>query len=177
MNALGRGIPAVEEDSSCWATDPFRLAEANINPVSGLSTDYLNHFNEAVMLLEMVPVMPECREDLAEWRPLSYHDHFRRSQLKHRELMMAAYDLADPTTRVPFDAVCDRMKALVLVTSAAMAFDLPAMGLAQIAEESAAGLKMLIGRANLLIHGRADAPGEHRGLAETQAAVDAILTA
>jgi hypothetical protein len=177
MMALGRGIPAEEEELSCWATDPFRLAEANINPVSGLSTDYLNHFNEAVMLLEMVPVMPECRQDLAEWRPLTYHDHFRRSQLKHRELMMAAYDLADPTTRVPFDSICDRMKALVLTASSAMTMDLPAMGMAQIAEEAAAGLKMLIGRANFLIHGRADTPGDHRGLAESQADIDAILTA
>src|SRR6185437_9209660 len=175
MNALGC-IPAGEE-SSCWATDPFRLAEANINPVSGLSTDYLNHFNEAVMLLEMVPVMPECRQDLAAWRPLSYHDHFRRSQLKHRELMMAAYDLADPMTRVPFDSICERMKALVLAASSALAMDLPARGITQIAEETSAGLKALIGRANFLIHGRADAPGDHRGLAESQAAVDAILTA
>ena len=31
-----------------------RLADANINPVTGLATDYLNHFNEAIMLLEML---------------------------------------------------------------------------------------------------------------------------
>ena len=40
-----------------------RLRAANINPHTGLATDYLNHFNEAVMLLEMVPDMPECAED------------------------------------------------------------------------------------------------------------------
>ena len=39
------------------------LSAANINPRTGLATDYLNHFNEAVMLLEMVPDMPECAED------------------------------------------------------------------------------------------------------------------
>jgi len=39
------------------------LRAANINPPTGLATDYLNHFSEAVMLLEMVPVMPECAED------------------------------------------------------------------------------------------------------------------
>jgi hypothetical protein len=26
----------------------------NINPVTGLSTDYLNHFTEAIMLLELL---------------------------------------------------------------------------------------------------------------------------
>jgi hypothetical protein len=39
------------------------LAAANINPQSGLATDYLNHFNEAIMLLEMIPDMPDCVED------------------------------------------------------------------------------------------------------------------
>ena len=28
------------------------LVEANINPNTGLSTDYLNHFNEMVMMIE-----------------------------------------------------------------------------------------------------------------------------
>ncbi|MEO8318885.1 MAG: hypothetical protein ABI561_11235, partial [Bradyrhizobium sp.] len=37
-----------------------QLKAANINPRTGLATDYLNHFNEAIMLLEMVPDMPEC---------------------------------------------------------------------------------------------------------------------
>jgi hypothetical protein len=35
-----------------------------INPVTGLSTDYLNHFTEAVMLLELASGMPECMRDL-----------------------------------------------------------------------------------------------------------------
>jgi len=30
------------------------LLAANINPRTGLATDYLNHFNEAIMLLEMI---------------------------------------------------------------------------------------------------------------------------
>ena len=53
-----------------------QLRAANINPRSGLATDYLNHFNEAIMLLEMVPDMPECAEDFLTWTPLSYAEHF-----------------------------------------------------------------------------------------------------
>jgi hypothetical protein len=48
-----------------------RLRAANINPRTGLATDYLNHFNEAIMLLEMIPDMPECAEDFLGWQPLS----------------------------------------------------------------------------------------------------------
>ena len=39
--------------------DRAELQAANINPRTGLATDYLNHFNEAVMLLEMIPAYPE----------------------------------------------------------------------------------------------------------------------
>ena len=49
----------------------------NINQNTLLATDYLNHFNEIIMLLEMVPSMPECYEDAAGWRPKSYAEHFR----------------------------------------------------------------------------------------------------
>ena len=58
------------------------LRAANINPRTGLATDYLNHFNEAIMLLEMVPDLPECADDFLEWQPLSYAEHFTASNFK-----------------------------------------------------------------------------------------------
>ena len=54
------------------ASTRSRLDGTNINPVTGLATDYLNHFNEAIMLLEMLPVAPDCKEDFLAWRPMSY---------------------------------------------------------------------------------------------------------
>src|SRR5437764_10516087 len=82
-----------------------RLAEllaANINPRTGLATDYLNHFNEAVMLLEMIPDMPECAEDFLGWQPLTYREHFTASHFKARELPIQAYDSADGLIRAEF---------------------------------------------------------------------------
>jgi hypothetical protein len=35
-----------------------------VNPVSGLANDYLNLFNELVMMLEQIPQMPELLQDL-----------------------------------------------------------------------------------------------------------------
>ena len=76
--------------ASATAADPSaRAAEllaANINPRTGLATDYLNHFNEAIMLLEMIPDMPECAEDFLTWTPLSYAEHFWASNFKARDL-------------------------------------------------------------------------------------------
>src|ERR1700759_5053507 len=36
-----------------------KRAEALVNPASGLANDYLNLFNEIVMLIEQLPTMPE----------------------------------------------------------------------------------------------------------------------
>src|SRR5262252_2070058 len=85
--------------------DEARAAElraANINPRTGLATDYLNHFNEAVMLLEMVPDMPECAEDFLSWCPLSYCEHFHASNFKARDLAISAYESADLDIRAEF---------------------------------------------------------------------------
>src|SRR5271167_4922918 len=71
------------------------LRAANINPRTGLATDYLNHFNEAIMLLEMIPDMPECAEDFLTWSPLSYCEHFMASNFKARDLAIEAYEQAD----------------------------------------------------------------------------------
>ena len=58
------------------ALDPARLAAANINPKTGLASDYLNHFNEAIMLLDLLPTTPECIVELIGWEPMSYEEHF-----------------------------------------------------------------------------------------------------
>src|ERR1700728_4728096 len=76
-----------------------RLRAANINPATGLATDYLNHFNEAIMLLDLVASMPECLPDLMAWHPMSYQDHFAGSNFKDRDLAVMAYDAADPAAR------------------------------------------------------------------------------
>src|SRR3978361_2493846 len=76
-----------------------QLRAANINPRTGLATDYLNHFNEAIMLLEMIPDMPECAEDFLGWQPLSYCEHFTASNFKARDLAIEAYGSPDAGLR------------------------------------------------------------------------------
>jgi len=72
------------------AGDAPRLAAANINPATGLATDYLNHCNEAIMLLEMQPSAPEFRKDFLRWRPVSYREHFAGSGIELRDAAIAA---------------------------------------------------------------------------------------
>ena len=86
----------------------------NINQNTLLATDYLNHFNEIIMLLEMVPSMPECFEDAAAWQPKSYADHFRDSCFSDAELAILAYENAPANYRQAFDATIEQMDRLVL---------------------------------------------------------------
>ena len=70
------------------------VADTTINSSTLLSTDYLNHFNELVMLIDLIPDMPDMLEEAREWRPKTYAEHFRDSSFTHKDLAIAAYDQA-----------------------------------------------------------------------------------
>jgi hypothetical protein len=99
------------------ATRAATLRAANINPRTGLATDYLNHFNEAIMLLEMIPDIPECATDFLEWHPLSYAEHFIASNFRARDLAIEAYESADPELRSEFDHMTDTMTNILTAVS------------------------------------------------------------
>ena len=154
--------------------DGARLRDANINPVTGLATDYLNHFNEAIMMLELAAQMPECVEDFCGWRPLSYCEHFAASHFKERDLAIAAYELADPALRHRLDELADAMNAILLATAAAMRGAEPD-ALAEVAQEALARLRALVARAGAVIHGAETAAAEATEAQATQAALDALF--
>ncbi|OJU30662.1 MAG: hypothetical protein BGN91_15500 [Nitrobacter sp. 62-13] len=96
------------------------LSAANINPRTGLATDYLNHFNEAIMLLEMIPDIPDCAADFMDWQPLTYPEHFMASNFKARDLAIEAYEQADPDIRARFDNVTGNMTTILTAVASAM---------------------------------------------------------
>src|ERR1700749_911915 len=96
------------------------LRAANINPQTGLATDYLNHFNEAIMLLEMIPDIPECSEDFLAWCPLSYCEHFMASNFKARDLAISAYESAAPDIRAEFEQITDTMTSILTAVGTGM---------------------------------------------------------
>jgi hypothetical protein len=140
--------------------DDARAAElraANINPRTGLATDYLNHFNEAIMLLEMIPDMPECAEDFLSWRPLSYKEHFTASNFKARDLAISAYDSADESIRAEFDNLTGAMTSILTAVSAAMRDVRQDTTRATLAERATGWVKPLVALAGGIINGGAEA--------------------
>ena len=147
---LPAGAPDARDDRAA------RLASANINPATGLATDYLNHFNEAIMLLEMLESCPECADDFRAWRPMSYREHFAQPQYKHRAIAIDAYERADPAARQYLDTLANAMTDVLQATRKALAADLPPRAAVQLAERTAAWLRPLVARAAAVINGEAD---------------------
>jgi hypothetical protein len=81
---------------------------ANVNPATGLATDYLNLFNEAIMLFEMGLDMPDMAEELADWKKHSYVEHFEKSGFEMKDVVISAYHHAPAELRCDFDDVCER---------------------------------------------------------------------
>jgi hypothetical protein len=131
-----------------------RLRAANINPRTGLATDYLNHFNEAIMLLEMIPDMPECAEDFLLWYPLSYH---MASHFKARDLAIEAYESADEHIRVEFDNITGAMTSILTAVGAAMREVRQDKTRARLAEQATGWVKPLVALAGGIINGGAEA--------------------
>ena len=135
------------------------LNAANINPRTGLATDYLNHFNEAIMLLEMIPDMPECADDFLGWQPLSYREHFTASTFTGRDLAISAYDSADATLRAEFDNITGAMTSILIAVSAAMLETNEDKTRATLAEQATGWVKPLVTLAGGIINGQGNQSG------------------
>src|SRR5690349_2951459 len=133
------------------------LVAANINPRTGLATDYLNHISEAIMLLEMIPDMPECAEDFLTWCPLSYCEHFMASNFKAKDLAISAYESADPDIRAEFEQITDTMTDILTAVGTGMREANQDKTRAKLAEQAVGWLKPLVSAAGGVINGGSEA--------------------
>ncbi len=158
------------------APDPSSAASGGsgpkINPATGLSTDYLNHFTEAVMMLEMVGAMPECIDDLRAWKPKTYTEHFGASRFSNREAVIGSYRTTDPAIREALDRNSD---ALIGLRERARGLVLRHAGTAEVARTAKLALERiepLLTRTTGLINGTAVEAALQQG---PLAAIDAMF--
>jgi hypothetical protein len=156
--------------------DRAALVAANIHPETLLATDYLNHFNEVVMLIDMLPVMPDCALDVVAWQPRSYVEHFRASRFKERDLAIRAYETVDPVRRAAFETTVRAIDLALgdiqrLITEAPMEA-LPVGSIVDLAEMR---VKPLLAHAMGLINGAPAVARVTEEGGEAQSAVDALF--
>ena len=90
-----------------------RVAGTTIDGATLLSTDYFNSFNEVIMLLGMLPDMPDMIEDIRAWRFFTYEEHFNASGLPFAALAIEAYAHAPPEVRERFERTVAEMRETI----------------------------------------------------------------
>ena len=104
INKDGEDVAPAGTDSSHPRTLANLVRGKNIHEETLLATDYLNHLNEIIMLLGMIPSMPECLEDAHAWKPKTYIQHFQDSSFAEKDLAIFAYENAPDRYRRPFES-------------------------------------------------------------------------
>ncbi|SDM33116.1 hypothetical protein SAMN04488568_10949 [Maricaulis salignorans] len=153
---------------------PEALRAANINPVTGLATDYLNHFNEVMMLMEMLPDMPDCAEDVLDWAPADYTEHFTNSGFKDKELAVLAYRAAPRHVRADLVTVVLQIEAEVERAQDMLRGEADASACHAVAGLATECIKPLIAAASGAIHGQVESVDDFDD-ENVQAGVDALF--
>jgi len=146
----------------------FEPGIPNINPVTRLSTDYLNHFTEAVMVLEIAPDMPDCINALRDWQPKTYAEHFAASHFSNRDVIVHAYRATDPTVRATLDATAETLNATLAATRDGI---FRMSNIDALTRYSLGVVRPLLARLATLINGATQATGQ----AHAQAEIDAMF--
>ena len=140
-----------------------RRANALCNPNSGIANDYLNHFNEILLLIENLPaLLPEMVEEILAWKPVDYREYFTKSSLPGKEEALAIYDSLDPDFRKDFESMVDLLDSIVLRSIAIVSENqrpdgtLDPSGIAVVCEELSTDMRTVLNRAaDLVNHGYA----------------------
>ncbi len=137
---------------------------------TGLAADFLNRFNEAVMLLDLIPGEAECLQDFLAWTPCSYVEHFSRSRFADRATVLDAYARAPAGSREALSAVSAEMSRIIVATQVQLRREPEPRGQAEIARAAAERLKPLVVGAGAIVNGR-----RRLEIARAQTEIDAVF--
>jgi hypothetical protein len=138
-------------------------AAALVNPASGIANDYLNHFNEILLMIENLPILlPEMIDDIWQWKPVSYTEYFRNSPLPGSADTLRIYDGLDKNFRTDFESMIELLDRIVL-SSIEVIFthrmpdgSIEPDAITEICEQYSADLRAVLDRtADLVNHGYA----------------------
>lgn len=152
-------------------------ASALVNPKSGVANDYLNHFNEILLLIENLPVLlPDMIDEIMAWRPVSYREYFTHSPLPGSAAALEVYETLNEDFKQDFEGMVRLLDSMILHSIKIIASNrkedgmIDADEIGEVCERISAELRVILDRtANLVNHG--DAPPLERA----QCMADRIL--
>jgi hypothetical protein len=140
---------------------------------AGLSTDYLNHYCEVLMLIEMAPFDDAVVRDIGGWRPVGYRDYFARSPLRRAASAIAAYDALPDSERVAFERTVEALDKLTLAAILALQPPCHPHNVVLIGEVIGPAIRRQIDRAGAFLNvGRAVTHGGE----DAQAIIDRLIS-
>jgi hypothetical protein len=143
---------------------------------SRLTNDYINHFGELVMLLEMLPDCPHLIEEARSWTPRSYPEHLEKITFAAIGPLREGYAGLDPDRRAMLDQTADDANRLGVTIAAVLAdANLTAARLTEITRVGCAAMHAHIRRLSAILAGK-PLPAIDRDC-DIQAEIDALLAA
>ena len=160
MVAVGLGVSLLVVFQNRYAAATITVEDGQPLASTGLYTVVRHPMYAAsvVMMIGMIPDMPEMLNDVRAWQPKSYADHFRDSGFAAKDVAIEAYAHSPAQFRAPFDLTIERLNTEVAenvetLTRLVAAGD--AAELRATAEESSRQLQSLIELASSIISGNA----------------------
>ncbi len=145
------------------------LEEASnlVNPSSGIANDFLNQYNEVLLLVENLEVLiPDMVEDLLDWKPKTYREYFSYSPLPGGAMAIEIYYCLDRNFRKKFEAQIAKMNKLALKAIAVISEqhrnseDLKADNIALFCKQISKKLRAEIERSCMLVNHGVPVPPE-----------------
>lgn len=157
------GIGDLEQRAACL-----------VNPASGIANDYLNHFNEVLLLIENLPtLLPEMLDELLEWKPVTYREYFAKSQLPGSARALEIYEGLDEDFRREFEGIIDGINAMATASIDVIRAHRSADGeldpsrVSEFCENASCAIRSALNRASDLVNNGKDKPAESpQGMAD-----------
>jgi hypothetical protein len=142
---------------------------------AGLSNDFLNHYSEVLMLIEMAACDPSIADDLAEWQPLGYRAYFAASELRRASAALAAYDALPQARRQAFEKLVAAMDSLAVMAVFALQPPSASDDALVVVQETVPALRELIAKAAAFLNSGGQDLAPDSEAEEVQSAIDRII--
>jgi hypothetical protein len=158
----------------CLAAVPDHEPGAPVDK-DGLSTDYLNHYSEILMLIEMAVSDEGVVGEIGSWRPVPYCDYFRRSPLRRAPSAIAAYRALRPERRNAFERTTEALDKLTLGAILALQPPCHPRNVALIVDVIGPAIRRLIDQAAAFLNSGGTAPCEGCEADQPQRMIDRLI--
>lgn len=151
--------------------------DAPLVPVDrpGLSTDYLNHYSEILMLIEMASFDASVVDDIGSWQPIGYRDYFLKSPLRRAAAAISAYDALPDERRLVFEQIVQALDKLTLGAILALRPPCHPQNVLLIGEVIGPGIRRLIDRAGAFLNSGGQGSSETCEADHAQRMTDRLL--